>query len=825
MFGKTKEELPPGSNAPEDICLLPLRDIVVFPGMIVPIFIGRLKSIATVEESMRSGRKIALFAQKDAQVNEPGRRDMFDIGVKANIVQLVRLQDGTVKLLVEATEKIRMLEFDSSGPYFAGRIEAAREELSSDGSPEVEMLMKSVISGFARYVKFNKDVMIDDLSGLERIDSPAILIDTIVMGLPSRVAKKQEILEADTIRDKLERLYAMLEGEMDFIRLDRRIRNRVKQSMDRNQREFYLNEQMRAIQKELGDDDDDFQALESKIEAAGLSKEALVRAKSELKKLKKMPAQSPEATVIRNYIDAILDLPWSAKSELNADISGAQKILDDEHYALEKVKERILEFLAVQKRVGSAKGTILCFMGPPGVGKTSLGKAISKATGRIFAKISLGGVHDEAEIRGHRRTYIGSQPGKILAAMKKAGVNNPLVMLDEIDKMGADSYHGDPASAMLEVLDPEQNSTFNDHYLDLDYDLSKVMFIATANTYDIPKPLLDRMEIIELAGYTEEEKLEIARRHIIPKELAKNGLAKDEFSITDDALKDLVRYYTRESGVRALERMIDKAMRKGLRKISADADGSDLFGPEGKRGARSRPGQVRITSKNLGEFAGIRRFERTRTEKQDAVGMVTGLAWTEVGGEILTIESAVMAGKGLAVFTGKLGDVMKESIETAKSFVRSRSNEFGIEPKIWSRVDIHVHVPEGATPKDGPSAGIAMMTSIVSTLAGIPVKKDVAMTGEITLRGRVLPIGGLKEKLLAALRSGVKTAIIPFENVKDLEEIPQIVKDGLKIIPVKTADEVLRIALARPLKPLAVKGDFFENILLEPTPAAEAPIN
>jgi ATP-dependent Lon protease len=622
-------------------------------------------------------------------------------------------------------------------------------------------------------------------------------------------------LEENTLRGKLEKLYALIETEMDFIKLDRRIRSRVKQAIDRNQREFYLNEQMRAIQKELGEDEDDFRSLEAKIDSVGLSKEALVKAKSELKKLKKMPQQSPEATVIRNYLDAMLDLPWGARSELNSDIGAAENILDEEHYALEKVKERILEFLAVQRRVGAAKGSILCFMGPPGVGKTSLGKAIAKATGRVFEKISLGGVHDEAEIRGHRRTYIGSQCGKILSAMKKAGVNNPLVMLDEIDKMGMDSYHGDPASALLEVLDPEQNFAFNDHYLDLDYDLSKVMFITTANTYNIPKPLLDRMEIIELSGYTEEEKVEIARRHIMPKEFAKNGLSKDEFSLADDAIKDMIRYYTRESGVRGLERMIDKVMRKALRKLSGGSE-SDLFKLDGKNAAPAKPAAIRITGRTLAEFAGVRKFDHTKAEKQDAVGMVTGLAWTEVGGEILTIESAVMAGKGLASLTGKLGDVMKESIETAKSFVRSRSNEFGINPKIWSRVDIHIHVPEGATPKDGPSAGVAMMTSIVSTLTDIPVKKDVAMTGEITLRGRVLPIGGLKEKLLAALRSGVKTVLIPFENVKDLEEIPQMVKDGLRIVPVKTADEVLRLALAGPLSPITAKGNFFEDILTQP---------
>ncbi|MCR5506838.1 MAG: endopeptidase La [bacterium] len=800
----------------KEYCLLPLRDIVIFPSMIIPIFIGRGKSIATVEEAMKQGKQIILVAQKDALVNNPKREDLFDVGVKANIIQMLRLQDNTVKLLVEATSKVKITSFNISKPYWATTIEYVPEDLNFENNNDIEILTKSVRNSFSRYIKFNKDIIIENVSGIETIESPILLLDTIVMSMNIKVEKKQEILEAFSITEKLEKLYTAIETELDFMKMDRRIRSRVKQSIDKNQREFYLSEQMKAIQKELGDDGEDYDDLEKKIDKVGLSKEAYLKAKSEIKKLKNMSPQSPEYSIIRNYLELLVSLPWAKKSELDKSISDAEKILDEEHYALEKVKERILEFLAVQKRVGCSKGTILCFMGPPGVGKTSLGRAIAKATGRVFEKLSLGGVHDEAEIRGHRRTYIGAQCGKILSTMKKAGVNNPLIMLDEIDKMGND-YRGDPASAMLEVLDPEQNSTFNDHYLDLDYDLSNVMFIATANSYNIPRPLLDRMEVIELSGYTEDEKIEIAKRHIIPKTLIKNGLDKSEISISDGAIKDIVRYYTRESGVRGLERQIDKLMRKSLRKIGEKVETeNNLFELKEENTKLQNDKIIKITSDNITEFLGVKRFDFGKSEDKDCVGTVTGLAWTEVGGELLQIESAVMAGKGLAVFTGKLGDVMKESIETAKSFVRSHSAQFGINSKIWDKIDIHIHVPEGATPKDGPSAGIAMMTSIVSTLTEIPVKKDVAMTGEITLRGRVLPIGGLKEKLLAALRGGIKTVAIPFENVKDLEEIPQVVKDGLKIIPVKTADEVLKIALSKPLQPIKEVGDFFENLLKAP---------
>ncbi len=807
------------TNVNDDICLLPLRDIVVFPSMLVPIFIGRGKSIATVEEAMKRDKQIVLVSQRDGTINNPSQSDLFEVGVKANIIQMVRLQDNTIKLLIEATQKVRVKTVDISKQYLTASVEPIYEDLEyAEDSKEVKSLVKSIINAFSRYTKFYKDIMVENISDFTKIENPLLLIDTVIMTINTKVDKKQVILEANSIIGKLEKLYMLLEMELEFIKMDRRIRNRVKQSIDKNQKEFYLNEQMRAIQKELGDEDEDSSLLEKKIDAAGLSKEALVKAKSELKKLKRMSPQSPEYTVIRNYLDCIVELPWNKKSELQTDIDLAEKVLNDEHYALEKVKERILEFLSVQKRTGCAKGTILCFMGPPGVGKTSLGKSVAHATGRVFEKLSLGGVHDEAEIRGHRRTYIGSQCGKILSTMKKAGVNNPLIMLDEIDKMGTD-HRGDPASAMLEVLDPEQNNAFNDHYLDLDYDLSNVMFIATANSYDIPRPLLDRMEIIELSGYTEDEKVEIAKRHIVPKVLLKNGLSKEEFSITDDAVRDIVRYYTRESGVRGLERQIDKLMRKSVRKLcnNTDENSADLFKLDKDKLDKPKKSNVKVTVKNLSDFLGVKRFDFGKSEAEDAVGVVTGLAWTEVGGELLQIESAVMMGKGLAVFTGKLGDVMKESIETAKSYVRSKSLHFGINPKIWDKIDIHIHVPEGATPKDGPSAGVGMMTSIVSTLTEIPVRKDVAMTGEITLRGRVLPIGGLKEKLLAALRGGIKTVLIPAENVKDLEEIPQVVKDGLKIIPVKTAEEVLKYALISSFTSIKEDGNFFENILNAPT--------
>lgn len=810
-----KEIVIENKDAEKDICLIPLRDIVIFPSMLVPIFIGRGKSIATIEEAMKRDKKLVVVAQRDGNVNNPTQKDMFEIGVKANIIQILKLQDNTIKLLIEATDKVKINTIDISKPYLTASIEYINEDLYSDDK-DIEILSKAIINTFSRYAKLNKEIVIDNIGDIEKIDNPILLIDTIIMSLNVKLEKKQEILETNTLKEKLEKVYAVLESELEFIKIDRRIRNRVKQSIDKNQKEFYLNEQMRAIQKELGDDDEDYAMLEEKMEKLNLPHEALLRAKNEIKKLKKMSPQSPEASVIRNYIDCIFELPWSKKSELQTNIDLAEEILNKEHYALEKVKERILEFLSVQKRVGCAKGTILCFMGPPGVGKTSLGKSVAHATGRVFEKLSLGGVHDEAEIRGHRRTYIGSQCGKILSTMKKAGVVNPLIMLDEIDKMGQD-HRGDPASAMLEVLDPEQNSAFNDHYLDMDYDLSNVMFIATANSYEIPRPLLDRMEIIEISGYTEEEKVEIAKRHIIPKNLLKNGLKKEEFAISDEAILDIIRYYTRESGVRGLERQIDKLMRKTVRKLSNNVEeGEDLFTLKKEENKKEEKKNIKINKENLKDFLGIQRYDYGKSENEDAIGMVTGLAWTEVGGELLQIESVAMMGKGLAVFTGKLGDVMKESIETAKSYVRANSLKFGINPKIWDKIDIHIHVPEGATPKDGPSAGIGMMTSIVSTLTEIAIRKDIAMTGEITLRGRVLPIGGLKEKLLAALRGGIKEVLIPYDNIKDLEEIPEIVKKGLKITPVKNAEEVLKIALTKELKRIEEKENLFETILNSP---------
>jgi ATP-dependent Lon protease len=788
--------------------VLPVKDLVLFPGMIVPVVINRGRILASVDEAMRSGRSMVVVAQRDGAKNpkEPRIGDFYDIGVRCQIMQLARMNDGSVKITIEAGRRVRI----SDAVEAKGVIRAMAETLPDDAAdwphgPKIDDLMRSLSNSFQKFLRLNRNIEIQGMVHLDRIDNPFILIDSVVMTVNARVDLKQAILEEDSLEGRLEKAQVMVETEIDIIRLDERVRKRARQKIDQHQREYYLTEQLHAIQKELGGEDEDGAGdIEKKLAALDLPREAMDRARSELKKLKSMQPHSAESTVVRNYLEWICDIPWSKKSDTTADVDAAEETLNAEHYALDKVKERVLEFLSVQNRVGHTKGTILCFVGPPGVGKTSLGRAISKATGRVFEKISLGGLRDEAEIRGHRRTYIGSQPGKIISTMKKAGVVNPLVMLDEIDKMSADSYHGDPASAMLEVLDPEQNSRFDDLYLDVPYDLSRVMFIATANTYSIPKPLLDRMEIIELSGYTEDEKLEIARRHIMPKVMLKNGLGPDEIYIGDAALRDIIRYYTRESGVRSLERQIDRVMRKVVRSLSKRSP--DLF----ESGAGDF---VRITPDNLKDYIGIRKYDYGRAEESDAIGLVNGLAWTEVGGELLSIESSVMEGKGAAIFTGKLGDVMKESIETAKSFVRSRSAEFGINPKIWPRVDIHVHVPEGATPKDGPSAGIAMMTSIVSTLAEIPVKKDVAMTGEITLRGRVLPIGGLKEKLLAALRGGIKTAIIPWENRKDLEEMPEVVKKGLNIVPVKTAEEVLPIALSAPLKPIAQKGNFFENIL------------
>ncbi len=799
-------------------CLLPLRDLVVFPGMVIPIFVGRGKSIATIQEAMKRNKEIVLVAQKDSNVNFPKETDLFTIGVKANIVQMVRLQDNTVKILVEAKYKVKISDFVNSKPFWEVMAETIPEIKDNWVEEEIEPLLKSVRHSFIRYLKLNRDFFIDNISGIDKITNPIILIDTIIMGMNVKIEKKQEVLETNTLKEKLEKLYLMIETELDFLKMDRKIRQKVKKNIDKTQKDFYLQEQMKVIRKELGDDENEYEDVESyksKIEKAGLSKEAYVKAKAEVKKLSNISSHYPEYNLICNWLDTILELPWKKSTELTTTLLEAEKKLNQAHYGLEKIKDRILEFLAVQKRVGTNKGTILCFMGPPGVGKTSLGRAIATSTGRVFEKISLGGVYDEAEIRGHRKTYIGAMCGKIISTIKKAGVNNPIIMLDEIDKLSS-NFHGDPASALLEVLDPEQNTNFNDHYLDLDFDLSNVMFIATSNSYNIPRPLLDRMEVIEISGYTENEKIEITKQHIIPKLFTKNGISKDELLIKDSAITDIIRYYTKESGVRGLERAIDKLIRKVIRKIveNEKPDDSSLFSLTAEKSEEAKEkDKVIITTENLKDYLGVPRFDFGKIEKQDSVGTITGLAWTEVGGELLSIESVVMAGTGKSVFTGKLGDVMKESIETAKSFVRSKSTEFGINPEIWDKIDIHIHVPEGATPKDGPSAGLAMMTSIVSTLTNIPVHKDVAMTGEITLRGNALTIGGLKEKLLAAIRGGIKTVIIPQDNVKDLEEMPEIIGKSLNIIPVSTAMEVLKIALIKDFTPIETNGDFFENIL------------
>ncbi|MDR1009067.1 MAG: endopeptidase La [Rickettsiales bacterium] len=800
MFSKPRRLIRHIASKEDALPVLPLRDIVVFPGMMVPVVVPKGVPADAIEDAAANDAPILLVACTDGgELGSP--EALFGVGVRARIVQSIS-EGGTEKLLVEADEKMRIKGVEIIRGALIAHAEPLPEDLSypEPMGEEIAALRRAVLADFYRYVRSGRSMVSGDAAGLENIGNIPLLIATIAMAVPGKMAKKQMLLEEPTIAGKLKGLLSILRDELAQIKIDRQIRNKVIESVNQNQREYYLNEAMRAIQKELGDDEaSEMGELDKRIEAKKLPTEAARRAKSELKKLAKMHAQSSEAAVLRGYIETILELPWSEKSELQTDLEKAAAALDKGHYALDKIKERILEFLAVQKRAEKSKGTILCFVGPPGVGKTSLGKVVAEATGRKFAKLSLGGIRDEAEIRGHRRTYVGSTTGKILSTMKKSGVTNPLILLDEIDKMGSDGYHGDPSSAMLEVLDPEQNVAFGDHYLDLDYDLSGVMFIATANGLDgIPRPLMDRMEIIELSGYTEAEKLEIAKRHIVPKSLLKNALGTKEIEIRDDAIKLIISKYTRESGVRGLERQIDRLMRKAVRSLLGGANAP-----------------VKIGAKNLKDFLGIEKFDHQEAEKEDAIGTVSGLAWTEVGGEMLTVEAAVMEGKGEARFTGKLGDVMKESIETAKSYIRSRSRQFGIDPKIWSKIDIHIHVPEGATPKDGPSAGIAMMTAIVSAMTEIPVKHDIAMTGEITLRGRVLPIGGLKEKLLAAARAGIKTALIPFENKKDLEEIPDIVKDKLKIVPVKTADEVLKLVLAAPLRPLAETGGFFEGLLSE----------
>jgi ATP-dependent Lon protease len=765
--------------------VLPLRDIVVFPHMIVPLFVGRDKSVRALEDVMKEDKQILLVAQKNAGDDDPEQDDIYRVGTVAAVLQLLKLPDGTVKVLIEGVSRARIAEYTDNPDFFQARAETIEENLGEQA--ETEALSRTVVSHFEQYVKLNRKVPPEVLVSLNQIEDPSKLADTVASHLALKISEKQELLEIPGVPERLEKVYSLMEGEIGVLQVEKKIRNRVKRQMEKTQREYYLNEQLKAIQKELGEGEegkDEIAEIEDKIKAAKLTKEAREKAQAEVKKLRNMSPMSAEATVVRNYLDWMLSIPWSQRSRTKRDIKRAAKILDEDHYGLEKVKDRILEYLAVQLRTRKVKGPILCLVGPPGVGKTSLGKSVARATGRNFVRMSLGGVRDEAEIRGHRRTYIGSMPGKIIQGMKKAKTSNPLFLLDEIDKLGAD-FRGDPSSALLEVLDPEQNSTFQDHYLEVDYDLSDVMFVTTANSLNMPRPLLDRMEIIRLSGYTEDEKVEIAKRHLIDKQCKANGLRKGEWSISDDGLRDLVRYYTREAGVRNLEREIANLARKAVK---------DIVSKKKKR--------VRVTPRNLENYAGVRRYRFGEAELEDLVGVTTGLAWTEVGGELLSIEAVMLPGKGKITITGKLGDVMQESIQAAASYVRARSIQFGVKPTVFEKKDIHIHVPEGATPKDGPSAGVAMVTSIVSILTQIAVRKDVAMTGEVTLRGRVLPIGGLKEKLLAAHRGGIKTVLIPKDNEKDLPEIPDNIKRGLEIVAVATVDEVLGHALVRPLVPI-----------------------
>jgi len=765
--------------------VLPLRDIVVFPGMVVPLFVGREKSINALNSVMDKYKKIILAAQKSHDVDDPKDSEIYGVGCLGEILQLLKLPDGTVKILVEGKERVKINEYHNEEKNF---LLASCTALADDhGKEDLSLLSKAVVNKFDKLIKVSKKVSEEGLETIKDTKEPSKVADAVANQLQITLVEKQKLLENLSVQNRLESLLTFIESEIEVLSVEKKIRGRVKNQMEKTQREYYLNEQLKAIQKELGeteDGKDEIQNLEEAIKKAKMTKEAEEKSLAELKKLKSMSPMSAESTVVRNYLDWMVSLPWGKTSKVNTDINNAKKILDEDHYGLEKVKDRILEFLAVQSRINKIKGPILCLVGAPGVGKTSLGKSIAKATGREFVRMSLGGIRDEAEIRGHRRTYIGSLPGKIIQMMKKSGKNNPLILLDEIDKIGND-YRGDPSSALLEALDPEQNTTFNDHYLEVDYDLSNVMFVTTANTLNIPGPLLDRMEVIRISGYTEDEKMEIAKKYLLPKQIKENGLKAGEWVVSDEALKDIIRYYTRESGVRSLEREISKLARKGVKDIVTKTKDT-----------------IKIDDKNLNDYLGIKKFKYGEIENKDGTGIVTGLAWTEVGGELLTIESVIMPGKGRMEITGKLGEVMQESVKAAKSFVRSRCIEYGIIPPVFEKKDIHIHVPEGATPKDGPSAGIAMVTSIVSSLTGIPVKRDVAMTGEVTLRGRVLPIGGLKEKLLAALRGGIKTVLIPDENEKDLAEIPKNVIEGLKIIPVKTVDEVLKVALTKTLTPV-----------------------
>ncbi len=787
--------------------LLPLRDIVVFPGMVVPLFVGRDKSVAALEAAMTGDKDIFLLAQLDPGCDDPEGDDLYDVGVIATVLQLLKLPDGTVRVLVEGKERARLeslgVDNGSAGEMLVAQVETF-EPIAASGN-EVAAMMRSVVEQFGEYAKLNKKLSQDAGADFAELADAGVLADGVAAQIAAKVSDKQTLLtEADPLK-RLEMVFSFMEGELGVLQVERKIRGRVKRQMEKTQREYYLNEQLKAIQSELGgegEEANEIAELQGKIDKLKLSKEARTKAVAELKKLKTMQPMSAEATVIRNYLDVLLGLPWGKKSKLKKDIAAAQQVLDDDHYALEKVKDRIVEYLAVQARTNKLKGPILCLVGPPGVGKTSLGKSIARATGREFIRQSLGGVRDEAEIRGHRRTYIGSLPGKVVTNLRKAGASNPLFLLDEIDKLGQD-FRGDPASALLEVLDPEQNSRFQDHYLEVDYDLSDVMFVCTANSLNLPQALLDRMEIIRLEGYTEDEKVEIAERHLIAKQFEAHGLKEGEFTLTHEGLRDLIRYYTREAGVRTLEREIARLARKSLRQIL-----------EGKLTG------VTITPENLGDYAGVRKYRHGVSDEEHQVGAVTGLAWTEVGGELLTIESVTVPGKGVARTTGKLGDVMSEGVQMALSFVKARAPAYGINPTVFNRKDIHIHLPEGAVPKDGPSAGVGMVTAMVSTLTGIPVRADIAMTGEVTLRGRVLAIGGLKEKLLAALRGGIKTVLIPEENRKDLAEIPANIREGLEIIPVSHVDEVLALALTEPL--VAIEWTEADDLASQPGALAGA---
>ena len=775
-------------DAPQEkieLPLLPLRDVVVFPHMVIPLFVGRPKSIKALENAMEAGKSILLVAQKSAAKDEPSAEDLYKIGCIAHILQMLKLPDGTVKVLVEGTQRAEVLRVEDQKSLFVADVMPMPAAV--EAGHEVEAMRRAIITQFDQYVKLNKKIPPEILTSLSGIEDAGRLADTIAAHLPLKLEQKQEILEMASVFERLDRILGQIETELDILQVEKRIRGRVKRQMEKSQREYYLNEQVKAIQKELGEGEDgaDMEEMEKKIRESGMSKEAQAKADGELKKLKLMSPMSAEATVVRNFIETLIGLPWKKKSRISKDLAAAEKVLEKEHYGLEKVKERILEYLAVQQRVDKLKAPILCLVGPPGVGKTSLGQSIARATGRKFVRMSLGGVRDEAEIRGHRRTYIGSMPGKILQNMTKVGVRNPLFLLDEVDKLGQD-FRGDPSSALLEVLDPEQNSTFVDHYIEVEYDLSDVMFVATANSLNIPAPLLDRMELIRLSGYTEDEKLNIAQRYLLSKQIKNNGLKKEEISVTEDAIRDIVRYYTREAGVRSLEREISKICRKVVKSLVL----------------KKRTSKVVVNAKNLDKYLGVQRYSYGIAEKTNQVGQVTGLAWTEVGGELLTIETVMVPGKGKTMTTGKLGEVMQESIQAALTVVRRRSKDLGIADDFYQKNDLHIHLPEGATPKDGPSAGIGICTALVSALTGIPVRADVAMTGEITLRGEVLPIGGLKEKLLAAHRGGIRLVLIPEENVKDLTEIPDNIKGELEILPVKWIDQVLELALER--KPVAL---------------------